>query len=798
MNDLINIIRNNFMTVSSAILATMLCLPVSVAGAQVILFVNAAAPPGGDGSSWDEAIDDLQRALTVAREPGSIVDEVWVAAGTYWPWSRCSALPQVSPAGYASFEIVPGVDIYGGFAGFETDPSQRNLTKNVTVLSGILSEQPATNCCASHGNPGCDCEPCVTLVCALDSSCCEISWDAACAALASSLCTATCSAWGYYSTFIVKAIGGSEPTVLDGLVISGGRYAIQAEHGSIELRHCSIPGEFGEFRNQLVLNNSTFIAHHCRFDGGHGSRLVAQNSTLALSDCHFGVVISAMTSTPVQISDSSFFMERSQIRAIQVMSPHNGGSGGGISAIDSTVHLRDVVMEGLRVYGSGGAILSWSSHLNIENCSFRNNAAHNFFTYGGGGAIRFFGAGSMHVQDSEFIANRAGMENPETWSAMTRGGAINAQLGNGTLIFQRCTFNGNESPGRGGAILAVMGDAALTMSSCTFGHNRVLRPGEFGGAGYFGVGTIASMSDCTFHENEAWGGGAVGCEEQSTVQFDRCEFVRNVATHGGAALVWVSSPAIFANCGFFANRADLGGAMTAWYGAEPKVINCTFAGNTAERGGAILARDFPYGFTGQPAAIVHIRNSILFGNIDITGVPANGQIVLMENASAHVRSSCVDTGGGLPWPGPGNISNNPLFIDPIGPDGVPGTGDEDYRLALQSPCIDAGENNAAIPYGPLDLDQLPRFVDVAAMPDTGCGAAPLVDLGAYEVQAIPPGKGLPPRLGDLNGDGAIGPVDLGILLGQWGMAADCLIADLNGDNVVGPVDLGILLGNWNM
>ncbi len=51
---------------------------------------------------------------------------------------------------------------------------------------------------------------------------------------------------------------------------------------------------------------------------------------------------------------------------------------------------------------------------------------------------------------------------------------------------------------------------------------------------------------------------------------------------------------------------------------------------------------------------------------------------------------------------------------------------------------------------------------------------------------------------DLDGDGAVGPLDLAILLGSWGPCVDCddCPADLDGDCVVGPADLAILLGNW--
>ena len=47
--------------------------------------------------------------------------------------------------------------------------------------------------------------------------------------------------------------------------------------------------------------------------------------------------------------------------------------------------------------------------------------------------------------------------------------------------------------------------------------------------------------------------------------------------------------------------------------------------------------------------------------------------------------------------------------------------------------------------------------------------------------------------GDLNEDGEVNGLDLGILLGAWGQRG---IADIDQDGVVNGVDLGILLGNW--
>ena len=60
----------------------------------------------------------------------------------------------------------------------------------------------------------------------------------------------------------------------------------------------------------------------------------------------------------------------------------------------------------------------------------------------------------------------------------------------------------------------------------------------------------------------------------------------------------------------------------------------------------------------------------------------------------------------------------------------------DLRLAPNSPCIDAGDNNGVPPGQTLDLDFNPRFVDDPGTPDTGRGTAPIVDLGCYEFQGV--------------------------------------------------------------
>lgn len=95
-----------------------------------IVYVDANAAPGGDGASWDTAFVDLQQGLEVARI-GGFVQEIWVAGGEYRP-DRGTGQRK------ASYKLVDGVGVYGGFAGNETTREQRDPQANPTILSGDI------------------------------------------------------------------------------------------------------------------------------------------------------------------------------------------------------------------------------------------------------------------------------------------------------------------------------------------------------------------------------------------------------------------------------------------------------------------------------------------------------------------------------------------------------------------------------------------------------------------------------------------------------------------------------------
>jgi parallel beta-helix repeat protein len=99
-----------------------------------VIYVDADATGSNTGMSWDSAYRDLQDALARAR--AGCGSEIWVAAGTYRPSERIDPGDPYT----ATFLLVDGVAIYGGFAGNETTSNQRNWLTNQTILDGNLGE----------------------------------------------------------------------------------------------------------------------------------------------------------------------------------------------------------------------------------------------------------------------------------------------------------------------------------------------------------------------------------------------------------------------------------------------------------------------------------------------------------------------------------------------------------------------------------------------------------------------------------------------------------------------------------
>ena len=283
------------------------------------------------------------------------------------------------------------------------------------------------------------------------------------------------------------------------------------------------------------------------------------------------------------------------------------------------------------------------------------------------------------------------------------------------------------------------------------------------------------------HSLEGARGGAVFCEDISCPTLVNCRFVNGRAQAGGGVYLRYESVATFVNCLFSRNQAEYGGGVYTNNSAA-RFVQCTFADNAAETrsGGIYVYGDAP-----------GIANCILWNN-------TREQI---HSSNTVPQVTYCDVQGG--WNGAGNIAVDPRFVDPDGPDNDPDTWeDNDYALQADSPCIDAGDDNAlpsdtfdlngdGATASPLPLDALGRLrcADRIGTPDTGLphsvypGLAP-ADLGAYEFQCS----------GDLNGNGGVQLADLALLLSRYGATGAWYgFGDLDQDGDVDLADLSALL-----
>lgn len=259
--------------------------------------------------------------------------------------------------------------------------------------------------------------------------------------------------------------------------------------------------------------------------------------------------------------------------------------------------------------------------------------------------------------------------------------------------------NGNAE--YGGAVRVF--ESSPKILDCIFKNNT----SGVGGAVYCDESWLI-IKDCRFINNDGDIAGAVWGFE-SSIHLYRCRFIDNhAASHGGALYQTEYGGMSAINCLFVGNSAGGRGGAAACDNGSIRLYGCTVTGNSASQGGGCYL---------EPDGGVTVRSCILYQNEPDDLVEDGwGQ---WTNISYNLFSD--------EWDGDGesNIAGDPLFLDPD---------NGDYRLSGDSPCIDAGDNDAQPDDTNKDLDGNPRFVDDPLTPDTGIGF-PCVDMGAYEYSA---------------------------------------------------------------
>jgi hypothetical protein len=280
---------------------------------------------------------------------------------------------------------------------------------------------------------------------------------------------------------------------------------------------------------------------------------------------------------------------------------------------------------------------------------------------------------------------------------------------------QTCVLSGfticNGWARAGGGVLG----GSYENRSCATIQNNIITGNSaavWGGGLAWCGGTI--QNNTITGNSAAWGGGLAGCD--GTVQDNR--ITRNSANEDGGGLSYcdgtIQKNTITGNSAerdggglWFCNgtiQSNTIGGNTSYYDGGGlhlclgTIESNTITGNSAgHRGGGLSYCD---GAT---------RSCIIWGN----AAPQGPQLW----TSSEATYCCIQgwTGGGQ-----GNITANPQFVDPDGPDNNAQTyEDNDYHLAVWSPCIDVGKNEDWM-WQAVDLDGNPRVTNG------------IVDIGAYE------------------------------------------------------------------
>ena len=248
---------------------------------------------------------------------------------------------------------------------------------------------------------------------------------------------------------------------------------------------------------------------------------------------------------------------------------------------------------------------------------------------------------------------------------------------NSNALIENCLVISNRSSYGGGVIYG-------SVSNCSLSWNTSTSSG--GGA------EQSVLDNCVLSNNAAAGGVRDYGGGASTSTLNNCIVWGNfVSTFGGGTFECVMN-----NCLVVSNNSDAYGG-----GAEACILNgCTVVGNFAKaRGGGI---DESTGFAGYSLVPV-ANNCIVYYNSAGAGYP---DIFLLGSKS---NNNCCTP---QPVIGPGNITNDPTFVDLSG---------RNYHLQSDSLCINSG-NNAYV-NSATDLDGNPRI------------AGGTVDIGAYEYQS---------------------------------------------------------------
>ncbi len=388
-------------------------------------YVDDDAAGNNDGSSWSNAYTYLQDALAYAESNGDI-NEIRVAQGIYKP-DQNSVNPNGTGNREATFQLVNGVTLKGGYAGFgEPNPNTRDFELYETVLSGDLEGDDAE--------------------------------------------------FPYYPPSYPSRADNSYHVVdgsnTDSSAICDGFWIIRGNANNTNPNDSG--GGIYIYNGTPTITNITITKNSAGNDlddgGGGGGGIYAWSQSpesLTLTNCTFS---------------ENMYMDDW---------PVGGGGGAFLACntvLDQCVFVGNVLTHANTNYTGGGGLYVPAGTSVIKNCKFIDNYSNRYGgAFWGDGTITLIDStfinnnshegGAIHINNSDsLIKNCLFIEN-----VASRGGAFSQwSFDNTGTSLGGCTFSKNSASAYGGAIYG-MQNGKVTLTNCIlWGNTAGLNGNEIG------------------------------------------------------------------------------------------------------------------------------------------------------------------------------------------------------------------------------------------------------------------------------------------------------------------------------
>jgi len=344
-----------------------------------IIYVDGAAEGANDGSSWADAYVHLQDALAEAG-PADKPIEIRVAQGLYTPDKGEGV---ASPTWRASFQLLSGVALKGGYAGvLGVDPDARDLDRYASTLSGESG-----------------------------------------------------------TSKIVTGDGADATAVLDGFTISppDRRSAVAAAGGSPTFIDCRFVGPGAEVLSNWPLIDASdcrSVLIGCRFEAGASHGIFCRDGHLTLEDCVFvrnensaiigGGALDLVRCSFVDNQGAVHF--RGTLIARDCRFVRSGGSRETVEVTGDSTFVDCSFIDNKTEGISPGALSLAGDRATLTRCRFEGNSCSEW----GSGAISSY-VWVLKLSHCLFVGNRSALNSP---GSVKHSGPI--------LQVSNCTFADNR------------------------------------------------------------------------------------------------------------------------------------------------------------------------------------------------------------------------------------------------------------------------------------------------------------------------------------------------------------------